>query len=142
MIFHSVTKMKVHRLDGVVEFKQGSITPPMERSLFLASTLAQCAELLVQNEPHMTYRIRPERGVTAAVQFEGAKLRTISWQFDLPPNKEAVWSVEHELERKQMHDDWLRRELGEPPYRFPWGYLESNYDSKGCASAIIVTYAE
>ena len=40
------------------------------------------------------------------------------------------------------HDEWLRLELGEPPYRFPWGQLESNFDSKGCASAIIVSYAE
>jgi len=134
--------MKVHRLGGVVEFKQGSIVPPTERSSFLASALAQGAEVVVQNEPHMTYRIRPERGVAAAVHFEGAKLRTVSWQFELPPDKEAVWSVEHELERKQLHDDWLQRELGDPPYRFPWGHLESNFDSKGCASAIIVTYAE
>lgn len=134
--------MKVHRFGGVVEFEQGSIEPRTDRPSFLASALGQGTEVLVQNEPHMTYRIRPERGVAAAVHFEGAKLRTVSWQLELPPGKEAVWSVEHELERKQVHDDWLRRELGEPPYRFSWGRVESNYDSKGCSSAIIVNYAE
>jgi hypothetical protein len=134
--------MKVHRVGGVVEFKGGSILPPTDRSSFLASALAQGAEVLVENEPHITFRIRPERGIAAAIHFEGAKLRNVSWQFELPPEKEAVWSAEHELERKQIHDDWLKRELGAPPYRFPWGYLESNYDSKGCTSAIIVTYAE
>jgi len=134
--------MKVHKFGGIVEFERGSIQPGMDRPSFLASSLGQSAEVVMQNEPHVTYRFRPENGIAAAAHFDGAKLRMISWQLELPPQKEAVWSEEHELERKRVHDVWLRQELGEPPYRFPWGQLESNYDSKGCASAIIVNYAE
>ena len=134
--------MKVHKVGGIVEFERGSIRPGMDRPSFLASSLGQGAEVLMQNEPHVTYRIRPERGVAAAVHFDGTRLRMFSWQLELAPHIEAVWSEEHELERKRVHDEWLRLELGEPPYRFPWGQLESNFDSKGCASAIIVSYAE
>ena len=134
--------MKIHTFVGLVDFERGSIKPHTDRPSFLASALGQGAEVLVENEPHMTYRIRPERGVAAIVHFEGAKLRTVSWQIELPPQKEEVWSEAHELERKRLHDEWLKRELGNPPYRFSWGRLESTYDSKGCASAIIVSYAE
>lgn len=141
MTFHSVPDMKVHRIGGILEFGQGSIEPCTDRLSFLSSALGRSAEILVQNEPHATYRFRPEPGVAATVHFEGVKLRTISWQFELPPEKEAIWSVEHELERKQFHDEWLQSQLGMPPYTYPWGGLESNYDSKGCASAIIVRYA-
>ena len=90
----------------------------------------------------MTYRICPEPGIAAAIYFEGPKLRTLSWQLELPPELEESWSVEHELARKRVHDEWLRQEIGKPPYQFPWGRLESNYDPKGCTSAIIVSYVE
>jgi len=90
----------------------------------------------------MTYRIRPEPGIAAAVYFEGQKLRTFSWQLELPPDMEMTWSAEHELERKRVHDDWLLQEIGKPPYQFPWGRLESDYDPKSCASAIIASYVE
>ena len=134
--------MKVQRFSGRVEFDQGSIDPRTSRESFLESELGRNAEILVENRPHISYRIRPEQGVAAAVYFEGPKLRTFSCQIELPPDLERTWSVEHELERKQIHDDWLLQELGKPPYRFPWGSLESNYDPKGCASAIILSYAE
>jgi hypothetical protein len=134
--------MKIHSFDGLVDFELGSIEPVTDRPSFLASALGRSAEVLVENEPHMTYRIHPERGIAATVHFEGPKLRTVSFQIELPPRKEEVWSEEHELERKRLHDEWLQDELGMPPYWFPWGRLESNYDSKGCSSAIIVSYAE
>ena len=39
-----------------------------------------------------------------------------------------------------MHDAWLRRELGAPPYKFAWGTVASELDEKGVASEIIVAY--
>jgi hypothetical protein len=50
------------------------------------------------------------------------------------------WSAELELERKAKHDQWLREELGEPPYRYDWGRVASEFDPKGLASEIIVVY--
>jgi hypothetical protein len=93
--------MKVHRSGGIVEFEQGSIEPRTDRLSFLASALGQGAEVLIRNESHMTYRIRPERGVAAAVRFEGPKLRALSWQFELSPEQDEVWSAEHELEHSR-----------------------------------------
>jgi hypothetical protein len=66
----------------------------------------------------------------------------MAWQLALPRDKESIWSAEHELERKELHDDWLRAAMGEPPYVYPWGRIESDYDSKGCASSVIMTYGE
>jgi hypothetical protein len=134
--------MKFQRFSGRVDFDQGSIDPRVDRSAFLESELGRAAEVMVDNEPHMTYRIRPEPGIAAAVYFEGPRLRTLSWQLELPRDMETTWSVEHELERKRVHDDWLRQEIGKPPYQFAWGRLESDYDPKGCASAIIISYVE
>ena len=134
--------MKLQQFSGRVDFNEGSIDPRADRTAFLESGLGRAAEVVVDNEPHMTYRIRPEPGIAAAVYFEGQKLRTLSWQLELPPNMEKTWSAEHELERKRIHDDWLRQEIGKPPYQFPWGRLESDYDPKGCASAIIASYVE
>jgi hypothetical protein len=134
--------MKFQRVSGRVDFDQGSIDPRADRTAFLGSELGRAAEVVVDNEPHITYRIRPESGIAAVVYFEGSRLRTISWQLELPPELERTWSVEHELERKRVHDNWLRQEIGKPPYQFQWGRLESNYDPKGCASAIIVSYVE
>jgi hypothetical protein len=133
--------MKVHMLAGRVEFRRGSVDPDMSRQAFLASGLGKDAEVFLANEPYMTYRIRPEPGVTATVSFNGPKLESVSWLFDLPPDKEKEWTEGLEMERKQMHDEWLLRELGPPPYRYSWGEIESDFDPRGCVSDIILNYA-
>jgi hypothetical protein len=133
--------MKVHLHTGRVEFDEGSVEPRLSREAFLTSSLGRQAEVFVENEPYITYRIHPERGVTATVSFKGSRLESVGWLFDLPPEKEKDWTEELELDRKRLHDEWLVRELGDPPYQYPWGELTSEYDSKGCASDIILNYA-
>jgi hypothetical protein len=125
-----------------VDFDCGAVERDTGRAEFLSSAVGAGAELLVENGPHRTYRIRPEEGVAATVYFEGPRLLSIAWQLALASDKESVWSVDHELERKELHDDWLRAGIGEPPYDYPWGRIESDYDSKGCASSVIMTYGE
>lgn len=62
---------------------------------------------------------------------------------EIPSDKDPNgWTEAHELERKSLHDAWLLREIGKPPYIYPWGSISSEYDAKGCVSEIIVTYAE
>ena len=58
----------------------------------------------------------------------------------LPKDAKREWTLASELARKTKHDDWLRNELGKPPYNYAWGNVTSVYDSKGCASEIIVVY--
>ena len=132
--------MKLHRDSGVIEFPQGSIGPQTTRHDFLNATLGRQAEVFVDNEPFMTWRIRPEPGVTATLSFEGQQLRSVGWMLALPSDKEKYWSEALELERKRIHDKWLLDVLGAPPYRFPWGVAASTYDARACASDIMVTY--
>ena len=134
--------MKVDTAIGRIEFDRGVLDRGTQRAQFLQSSLGENAEMLVENGPHATYRIRPEPGIAAKVRFEGARLRTVSWQLELPPEKERDWSEVNELERKHLHDNWLSTAFGMPPYRYAWGGLESDYDSKGCASSIILRYAD
>jgi hypothetical protein len=49
-------------------------------------------------------------------------------------------SVDRELERKARHDELLHAELGQPPYRYPWGSVESGYDARDGVSEIIIVY--
>jgi hypothetical protein len=134
--------MRFESSSGRIDFGRGTLERCTSRDSFVASALGAGAQILVENDPHVTYGIRPEDGIAAAVYFEGAKLRSVSLQFQLPSGREAAWSVESERERKRMHDAWLQAEMGSPPYEFPWGRLESIYDSKGCSSSIIMSYAD
>jgi len=60
----------------------------------------------------------------------------------IPSDKGNEWTEQLELTRKAKHDSWLRAELGEPPYDYAWGNVTSDYDPRGCASEIIVSYAK
>jgi hypothetical protein len=133
--------MKIDRSNGLVYFEHGSIEPGTDRHSFLRSELGSRAEIFVSNEPHMTYRIRPEAGITATVYFIGDRLQGITWLHALPPEREREWNEALELERKKLHDRLLMKEFGEPPYHFAWGKISSEYDPKGCVSDIILDYA-
>lgn len=52
------------------------------------------------------------------------------------------WSQERELQKKARNDRWLKKELGEPPYVFPWGSLQSLYDPREASSYIALEYKE
>jgi hypothetical protein len=133
--------MKVHVASGVLEFENGSIAPGVDRSAFLSSSLGSRAEVFIENEPYITYRIRPERGIVATLSFVGPQLTHVSWVLEMSGTAESEWTEENEMKRKALHDQWLLKELGSPPYRYAWGSLSSEYDSKGCVSDIIVSYA-
>lgn len=133
--------VKLHRDNGVIEFKSGSIGSQTTRQAFLESSLGRDAEVAVDNEPFMTWRVRPEAGIAATVSFEKEQLRSVAWLFELPAETKRDWTERLELERKERHDAWLLDELGAPPYRFTWGTVSSDFDQKGCVSDIIVVYA-
>lgn len=132
--------MKIHPSDGSIEFSHGSVMRTTDKATFLASPLARGAEVVVENAPYVTYRIAPESGIGATLSFKDQRLEYLAWAFQLPAEAEQDWSEESEMKRMKVHDEWLRRELGEPPYRFDWGEVVSEYDAKGVSSAIIVVY--
>lgn len=52
------------------------------------------------------------------------------------------WSKEKELERKNSHNQWLQKVLGNPPYEYDWGSIKSDYDEKSAFSIIMVNFKE
>jgi hypothetical protein len=132
--------MKIRTTDGTVEFARGSVSYSTTKTSFLSSPLASGAQVVVENDPYVTFKFVPESGIGATVVFMGEKLQNLAWAFHLPNESEASWSEESEMLRKKLHEEWLEGELGEPPYRFGWGEIASEYDAKGISSAIIVAY--
>ena len=51
------------------------------------------------------------------------------------------FSMEREEERREMHDEILRRYGLERQNKFPWGELVSDYDAKGNVSSISFYYS-
>ncbi|MEJ7731169.1 MAG: hypothetical protein WKG00_18375 [Polyangiaceae bacterium] len=51
------------------------------------------------------------------------------------PRSWDEWSLEREMERKNLHDSWLRARLGDPPWSFSWGSIWSDYDARSAGSS-------
>jgi len=135
--------MKIGVIDGSVAFELGAVERGQGRKDFLATPLGNLAQPELINEEWWHLHVKPEPGVAANVLFRGDRLHEIHVLLSIPSDSDPNgWTEEHELERKALHDDWLRREIGKPPYDFAWGSIASQYDAKGCVSEIIVTYAE
>ena len=52
------------------------------------------------------------------------------------------WSKEKEMETKRLHDNWLLKHLGSPPYEYRWGEISSVYDPRSASSEILIRYYE
>jgi hypothetical protein len=134
--------MKIDVTDGSVAFEPGDVKRSQGREDFLQSPLGMLARPELINKEWWHLHIKPEPGIAANVLFRGDRLNQVYILLPIPSdNDKDGWTEEHELERKAIHDAWLRRELGKPPYEYPWGAVTSEYDAKGCVSEIIVTYA-
>lgn len=132
--------MKIHAADGRIEFAHGSVTSETDKASFLASPLGYAAQVVVENGPYVTYRVSPEPGIGATLLFKDERLENVAWAFRLPDDSESSWSEETEMRVKGLHDAWLVQSLGQPPYRYSWGKIVSEYDAKAVSSAIIVVY--
>jgi len=132
--------MHINRNDGSVDFVNGAIAARMEKAGFLASALGSMSERLLANGSLETYRFYPEPGVTATTEFRNNRLLNVSILFSLPDDSKDGPSKEQELRGKKKHDEWLRAELGEPPYRYNWGQVVSKFYHQHCESDVMVIY--
>lgn len=132
--------MKIHASDGSIEFARGSLSGSTTRAAFLASPIGHEARVIAENGPYVTYRLTPEAGIGATLLFKGEQLENFSWAHLMADESECTWSEESEMQRLAIHDAWLHKELGKPPYHFHWGRIVSEYDAKAVSSAIIVAY--
>jgi hypothetical protein len=132
--------MKICAIDGSIEFQRGTIRRELDRESFLATELGRDARRELISEIWWHLHIKPEPGIAAKVLYKGDKLDRVFLLMEIPSDDSGEWTLELELLRKEVHDKWLRSELGKPPYQYPWGVVVSEVDYKGVASEIIVAY--
>jgi hypothetical protein len=132
--------MKIRPSDGTVAFSFGEISRSHDRAQFLESPIGVRSKEGLHNEPWRHYEISPEPGVAGSVLFRSDEIQKIFLMMLIPSDRTDQWTAELELERKSIHDRWLQQELGDPPWRYAWGKVVSEFDPKTVASEIIVVY--
>ncbi len=122
------------------------ISPFLHKDQFLSSKLGANSDCVVSNEPWNTYEIQDVtidgHSFVITLVFKNEMLVCVNLYQILDP-KSTSWaahSEEVELARKSEHDKLLKSFLGDPPYSFKWGQIESLHDSRQGASEIIVRY--
>ncbi len=133
--------MRIEAFSGSISFERGTIKPTLNRAQFLESPVGRQAKEEFVNEDWRHYHIEPEAAVAGTALFRGETLDRVFLTMRIPSDQSDEWTAALELERKAKHDAWLRAELGAPPYTYAWGSVASEFDAKGLASEIIVTYA-
>ena len=132
--------MKIGVHDGSIVFERGTIHRTDERESFLATELGRTATTKLVNREWWHVDVKPESGIAVRLIFQDNRLHSVYVLHELPSDRNGEWTVERELERRAVHDRWLRKELGEPPYEFDWGVVASEFDGKAVVSEIIVAY--
>jgi|SRR5688572_27933833 len=133
--------MRIGIFDGSIEFEDGAIRMKESRAEFLDTHLGHEAKQKLVNGKWWHITVEPENGIVATLIFKVDTLETVLIAMGIPSDRTGDWTRELELQRKSIHDAWLRRELGKPPYTFAWGTVASELDEKAVASEIIVAYA-
>ena len=132
--------MKIGIFDGTISFDGGDIRCKLSRKQFLESKVGRESKESLVNQDWRHYHIEPEQGIAGTVLFKAETIDRIFLTMRIPSDETKEWTEERELERKALHDRWLRTELGDPPYDYAWGRIVSEFDQKGLVSEIIVVY--
>jgi hypothetical protein len=134
--------MKIDVTDGSLIFESGTISPRLDRLAFLKSCLGRTARVALVNKGWENLDFEPEPGIGVTAFFKEDRLKNVFFSFKLPADDIKEWVEDRERQRKAVHEAWLRTQLGEPPYAYPWGNIESDFDPRGWSSEILVTYSE
>ena len=132
--------MKIDAVMGVISFPGITIGPHMLRHEFLQTSLGATARVGVVNQGWVTLHVDLEPGVHGSLIFKDDQLVQVIATMDLASGEKEEWSESSEIKRKSQHDAWLKLELGNPPYRYLWGSVGSEFDSKSCSSDIVITF--
>ena len=79
----------------------------------------------------MTIYFDPQGKISMIILYISNKFLSGTWE---------NWSLEKEMQRKRLHDEWLEGFLGKPPYNFEWGRAWSVYDKRSGGSGMGITY--
>ncbi|RSD28496.1 hypothetical protein [Mesobacillus subterraneus] len=80
------------------------------------------------------------KGFLVTLFFNEGKLKEVHLSEVINGLSWDNWSEDVEMTKKESHDQWLSTILGEEPYIYSWGQVESVFDKKGCVSSIIIRY--
>jgi hypothetical protein len=133
---------------GIIKFntKSTQLYPGLTKQEFLQSDL--CSEVISEDEDVFSnYYLKPQKiGVdefVVRVVFDpGDHISAVSLSLTTDGKIPSWdnWSEEEEMRIKDKHDCLLKRYLGDPPYKFDWGEITSNYDPRSASSQIIIRY--
>jgi hypothetical protein len=130
----------IDKRNGALLLANGvTLGPSLTVPQWQATPLGQASRPLVKNPPWESFRLRATCAdgtpCGLVLYFHQGWLQQIQLGHLVDP---AV----DEREVLRMHDRWLRRMLGEPPYAYPWGSVTSSYDPRSDSSSVVVTYGE
>lgn len=124
----------LHLSDGV------KLSGDLDVTAFLHTPLGRAATPRLKNPPWQTFFVRAAIAdgtkVTLSLYFRAGKLKQIHM-------RQAVGPEIPEDDVKVLHDAWLKRTYGDPPWDDePWGSIYSEYDRRADESSITITYGE
>lgn len=134
--------MKIDVSNGSVYFESGSIESGLDMPTFLRTPAGTSSREVLTSAGWVHLAFSPELGYAATALFKDDRIHQLCLLMTMRSDQSKDWSEKQELERKALHDVWLRAEFGAPPYEYSWGSITSNYDPKGRVSDIIITYAK
>jgi hypothetical protein len=122
------------------------IGPRLSRTEFLSLPVGKSASIIVRNEPFCSYNIGTHEisGLifTVTVYFYGELLESVSISFvENESTSLSDWSEQKELEKKEIHDTWLKSLPGKASSHYKWGEVWSGYDPKAGFSSIEIRYS-
>lgn len=138
--------MTVDSTTGDLVLATGRLGPAVAEDEFLNSTIGKSATRVRQTKIANWYEVwvpnvlEREAGIVLAFP-PGGGLGRIRLKLVKPEVRSAGasgWSRAVEDEMKAFHDSWIREQLGEPPYQFPWGWATSVIDQHGYSAVVIV----
>ena len=130
----------------VIESIPLRVGPHLSRTEFLSLPVGKSASVVVKNEPFCSYNIgRHEISglvVSVTVYFYDELLESVNISsVDNESASWSDWSEQKELEKKEVHDRWLKNLLGKASSHYNWGEVWSGYDSKSGFSSIEIRYS-
>lgn len=131
--------------DGILEVtgKKTKIKPKYTTSDFALSDLYK--EVLSEDkDSYSNYYLRPQviegEKFVIRIYFNPQNvIYLVNLSFTDSTNWEE-WSEKEQINKKLEHDKWLEGIIGKPPYKFLWGEISSNYDSRSGSSMITIRY--
>ena len=114
---------------------------------FCSSELYKKATPFIINPPYNSYKVEEYIEILGGkfimvLFFQNEKLNRLNLSLYNPNAFDSWdnWSEEKELGIKKRQDILLKQNLGDPPYEYYWGSLESIYDKRSGSAYLLTSY--